>query len=140
MSFDPKIIKESFELAKPIANDVVDKFYEFLWSDYPESKALFDGVNMNHQKKALLNSLVFAVENCDNTDKLIPYLEAMGSRHLNYGTQEEHYPIVGATLLKTFEFFFKEKWTPELNEQWSNCYGVISSVMISGAKKHQKAA
>lgn len=135
MSFDAKIIKSSFEVAKPIGKDVVNKFYEFLWTDYPAAKALFEKTNMDKQKGALLNSLVFIVDNVEKPDKLLPYLKQMGARHTQYGTQESHYDLVGASLLKTFAFFFKDKWTAELKQNWTAAYGVIAKTMIEGARE-----
>lgn len=134
MSLNIELIKASFEQAKPIAQKIADKFYEFLWEDYPTSKALFDGVKMDSQKKALINSLVFIVENLEEEEKLVQYLSSMGERHLKYGTQEEHYDWVGASLLKTFAFFFQDEWTDELEEQWSMAYNFIAQTMIEGAK------
>lgn len=135
MSLNISLIKESFEKAKPIADQVANKFYEFLWGDYPQSKQLFNGVNMEKQKKALINSLVFIVDNIDNGDKVIPYLEKMGVRHINYGTKDEHYSWVGNSLIKTFAHFFGDSWTVELEENWTTAYGLIANTMIQAAHK-----
>ena len=133
MQLDPKIIRSSFELAKPIANQVADKFYEILWGTYPASKALFVNVDMARQKQALIGSLVYIVDHIEDEAALMKYLKDMGARHINYGAEFPHYEMVGDSLLKTFEFFFKEKWTPELKGQWTLAYGVIAQVMKQGA-------
>lgn len=140
MALDPKIIKESFEVAKPLADEVVAKFYEFLWTDYPESKALFEKVSMEDQKKALIGSLVFIVDHLEETEKVVKYLEDMGARHVNYGVETAHYGWVGSTLLKTFAHFFGEKWTPELKAQWTEAYTIISTTMQNGAAQVAKKA
>lgn len=128
------IIRESFELAKPIGKKVVAKFYEFLLQDYPQAKGLFKDLNMEQQKMALLNSLVYIVDHIDKPEALQNYLFKMGQRHTKYGAEEEHYDWVGASLLKTFAFFFKEAWTKELQAQWTIAYQYISSVMIEGQR------
>ena len=133
MSLNIELIRESFEKAKPIAGEVADKFYEFLWGDYSQSKALFEGVNMDKQKKALIGSLVFIVDNVDNAEKLVPYLHSMGERHTAYGTQKEHYAWVGQSLLKTFAHFFGEDWTKELEGEWIKAYNFIAETMMEGA-------
>ncbi len=129
------MIKESFEAAKPIGDKVVNKFYEFLFKDYPATRSMFKGVEMENQKKALLNSLVFIVDNVESPEKLVPYLKKMGGRHVAYGTKEEHYGAVGGTLLKTFKHFLGDAWTNELNEEWAKAYGVIADLMIQGARE-----
>jgi hemoglobin-like flavoprotein len=133
MSLNVEIIRGSFEKAKPIAGKVADKFYEFLWGDFPASQALFEEVDMKVQKKVLMNGLTMIVDHVDDPDKLVPYLKDMGKRHVRYGAQEEHYNWVGQSLIKTFAFFFGDDWTDELEGEWLAAYGVISQVMLEGA-------
>lgn len=135
MSIDINIIRESFEKAKPIAVEIADKFYETLWSDFPAAKNLFLDSDMTKQKKSLIHSLIYVVDNIDEPQKLIPYLESMGERHLKYGTKEEHYDWVGSSLLKTFAHFFGQDWTEELKQQWTLAYSFIAETMKEGAKK-----
>ena len=106
MSLDVNIIKSSFEKAKPIGPKVVHQFYEFLFSDYPDAKSLFERTNMLKQEKTLLNSLVFIVDHLTDEKVLRDYLFKMGQRHTEYGVAESHYDWVGASLLKTFAYFF----------------------------------
>lgn len=134
MSLDINMIRSSFEKAKPIAGDVANKFYEFLFQDYPAAKGLFTDVNMAAQKKALINSLVYIVDHLEDGEKLTNYLKKMGSRHVNYGTEPEHYSWVGQSLLKTFAFFFGDEWTPELKSQWTQAYTFIAETMLEGAE------
>lgn len=133
MSLNVKMIRDSFELAKPIADKIADRFYVNLWGDYPSSKVLFEGVDMAKQKSALVGSLVQVVDNLDQPAKLTTFLKALGGRHNKYGTEEVHYEWVGASLLKTFGEFFGEAWTPALKEQWTEAYQFIAETMRSGA-------
>ena len=135
MSLDPQVIKDSFELAKPIAKEVSEKFYEILFQDHPEARELFASVVMPDQQMRLVESLVYIVANVDKPDKLVPYLKNMGSRHTYYNISDEHYGWVGESLLKTFAFFFKHKWTPQLKQQWTLAYGVIAETMQAGAQE-----
>jgi hemoglobin-like flavoprotein len=137
-SLNVKVIRDSFDAVKPIADDVVTKFYEILWRDYPAAKGVFANVDMDNQRKLLINSLVYIVDNLENSEKLITYLKRMGKRHVNYGTEPEHYDWVGASLLKAFSFFLGSDWTPRLKEQWTIAYGVIAETMKEGAKEATK--
>ncbi|OUR96666.1 hypothetical protein A9Q84_10000 [Halobacteriovorax marinus] len=134
MGLKVKLLRSSFDKVKPMANEFVDNFYENLWSDYPGSKPLFEKVDMKKQKAALIGSLVHIVDNLESP-KLEGYLKGMGARHNNYGTEEEHYGWVGASLLKSFAYFFDDEWDKELNQAWTEAYGVISSLMIAGASE-----
>lgn len=133
MALNVQMIRDSFSIAKPIAPQVMDKFYELLFTDYPKLKPLFNESRMEQQKKALTMGLVFIVENLEQTENLSEYLRQSGKRHFGYGVKTEHYDMVGATLLKTFAHFFQEKWTAELKTEWTNAFGVIKTLMIEGA-------
>ncbi|GAB4014970.1 MAG: hypothetical protein Fur0010_13570 [Bdellovibrio sp.] len=133
MSLNIELLRQSFEKVVPISEQVADQFYTFLWGDYPAAKALFKGVDMKTQKKALIKSLVYIVDHLDNPEKLSEYLRQMGKRHVDYGTKEEHYELVGNTLIKTFAHFFGNDWTEELNDEWIKAYGAITTWMLEGA-------
>lgn len=123
-------------MAKPIGMEVAEKFYEILWEDFPAVKAMFQGLDMQTQKRALMSSLTFVVDNVDNPEKLIPYLKSMGERHVKYGVEEEHYEWVGQSLLKTFVFFFEDNWTDELQDEWISAYNVVANTMQEGAAEY----
>lgn len=137
---DPKVIKDSFENVKPIAQEAITYFYDYMFEKYPAAKELFKNVDMSSQKEQLINSLVYIVTNLEDGEKLTSYLKGLGSRHVNYGVQEPHYDIVGECLLATFAHFFGDKWTAELNSNWTEAYGAIKGLMLEGAKTHQNAA
>jgi len=46
----------------------------------------------------------------------------MGKRHVTYGTKDEHYQLVGRSLLKTFGQFLGGDWTPDLQNEWGKGY------------------
>jgi hemoglobin-like flavoprotein len=131
------MIRESFQKIIPVAGDFLNAFYNDLFTDYPAARGLFADVDMNNQKGLLGNSLVYVVANLENTDKLVKYLKSMGKRHITYGTQDEHYQLVGASLLKTFGQFLGSDWTPDLQNEWVKAYTVIAETMIAGGKDAQ---
>jgi hemoglobin-like flavoprotein len=133
MSLPLELLEESFEKIKPIAPQFADTFYENLFSDYPESQALFAHTNMAQQKQHLVKALALIVANLRDPDALTANLKALGSRHLTYGAITEHYPLVGSTLLKTMSFYLANEWTPEVKQAWIDAYDAIASIMLEGA-------
>ena len=129
---DVNKIRESFEIIKPIAANVADKFYELLFTDFPSSRELFKGVDLEMQQKALINSLSYVVDHLEDANKLKKFLNDLGSRHANYGTEELHFEWVGCSLLKTLKFFFAEKWTDDLEKEWVDAFLIISKFMKEG--------
>ncbi len=139
MSLNISLIRESFEEVKPIADEVVSYFYKTLFDTYPASQSLFDKTDMEKQKKALIGSLVTIVDSIDSTEHLVPYLKKLGARHVKYGTKEEHYSMVGRSLITTFRHFFGNNWTTELEDQWVLAIGIIADQMLEGAREFEKA-
>jgi nitric oxide dioxygenase len=138
MSLEVKLLEASFEKIKPQANEFADSFYENLFTANPEAKPLFANTNMGEQKQKLLASLVLVVENLQKPDLLNDRLKGLGARHVQYGTLPEHYPLVGAALLTTFEQYLDNEWTPEVKQAWVDAYGVISEIMLDGADYSQE--
>lgn len=128
-----QLLKDTFELAKPIAIDIVSKMYENLFNSHPEAKGLFENVNFDTQKQVLANSIAFIVENVEDGERLTTYLQKMGARHINYGTEPEHYDWVGEALLGALEFYMGDDWTDEVKDTWTAAFGFIATTMQDGA-------
>lgn len=133
MSLNVELLEKSFAAVAPHGEQLVDVFYRNLFADYPEVVSLFENAEMAEQKKKLLASLKLVVENLRRPEVLIPTLEKMGAQHVAYGAREEHYPAVGATLLKSLAEVAGDLWNDELNQAWADAYGLVSEKMISGA-------
>jgi hemoglobin-like flavoprotein len=134
MSLQVEILEQSFERVKPQANDFSFSFYQNLFNDYPQLRPLFAKTNMEQQQQKLMMSLVLVVENLHNPSYLKVILKNLGERHVSYRTLKEHYPMVGAALLKTLESYLGKDWTPEVKQAWTHAYGVLVELMLEGAK------
>ena len=139
MPLQAETLEQSFEKIKPQANEFVSSFYENLFTDYPEAKPLFANVDMDNQGKKLLSSLVLVIQNLRMPEVLGDALKGLGARHVQYGTLPEHYPLVGNTLLKTFQQYLGADWTPEVKQAWVDAYEAITEIMLDGADYAQEA-
>ena len=129
-----EILEESFALLAPEADELVDTFYENLLAN-KEIRPLFAHVDMEGQKKHLINGLVLVVENLRKPEKLAAALRVMGERHQGYGVLAEHYPVVGKTLLGAMEELAGEAWTAEVESAWSDALNLISNTMLTAYKE-----
>ena len=134
MSLNVEVLEQSFERVKPYTAVFASSFYDNLFNDYPQVQILFANTDMKEQEKKLIYSLVLVVENLRNPGYLTTVLQHLGERHVRYGTIREHYPLVGAALLKTFESYLGQDWTPEVKQAWIDAYGTIVDIMLEGAK------
>ncbi len=133
MALNVELLSESFGLVKPRAEEVAHSFYENLFADYPETQTLFADTNMPEQRMHLVKALAMVVENLRKPDVLSDSLKGLGARHVNYGILPQHYPMVGGSLLKTFESYLGAEWTPEVRQAWVDAYAAIAALMLEGA-------
>lgn len=137
MALNVSVLENTFKLVEPRANEFAASFYETLFTDCPAALPLFANTDLAKQQKKLIMSLVYVVGNLRYPDNLTKTLKDLGAKHVNYGAMHEHYPIVGASLLKTFETYIGSEWTPEVKQSWTDAYEVISNIMLEGAREHE---
>lgn len=133
MALAVDLLEDSFDLVAPRGDELVDLFYANLFASSGEVAGLFDGVDMARQKKMLLAALVSVRKSLRDIPSLVPTLEALGARHVRYGTLPAHYRLVGAALLAALETVAGEGWSPEVEQAWGDAYAAISEIMLAGA-------
>jgi NAD(P)H-flavin reductase/hemoglobin-like flavoprotein len=127
------LIRSSFALVAPQAEELARHFYATLFGRAPETRDLFP-VNMEVQRSRLLRALVHVVQMVDRPDELVPFLEQLGRDHRKFGVLAEHYDAVGAALLGTVAEFAGPAWTPRVERAWTNAYGIVASAMRAAAQ------
>ncbi len=132
-------IRQSFTLIEPNAEQLVNRFYNRLFSDNPGLRPMFPK-DMAEQKKMLLGAIALVVSNIDNFDRIEGALETMGARHVSYGAQEAHYPVVRDTLLAAMQDIAGEAWNQTFHDAWEAGLNVVAEVMIRGARTGQTKA
>lgn len=127
-----EIIRSSFALVEPKAEELGRHFYAVLFSRAPETRDLFP-VNMEVQRSRLLRALVHVVQMVDQPDQLVPFLEQLGRDHRKFGVVTQHYDAVGAALLSAIGTFAGDAWTPPVEKAWTDAYGVVAGAMRAAA-------
>jgi hemoglobin-like flavoprotein len=128
------LLKQSFEMVAPQKEAFAHSFYERLFSYYPETKQLFAQTNMKRQEGSLVATLAIVVAGVERGDNLTPILQELGKKHQVYGAKAEHYPLVGGVLLETFNEYLGPKFTPEMEDAWSQAFEVISGQMLTSVQ------
>lgn len=127
-----RILRTSFALVAPHADELGRHFYAVLFSMAPETRDLFPA-NMEVQRSRLLRALVHVVQMVDQPDELVPFLQQLGRDHRKFGVLSQHYDAVGGALLSALEHFAGEAWTPAVAGAWTDAYGVIAGAMREAA-------
>lgn len=127
------LVQSSWAQVSPIATQAAALFYSNLFEADPSLKPLFKG-DMVQQGQKLMQMIGAAVGKLGDLDTLVPILQNLGRRHVDYGVQPAHYDTVGGSLLKTLEQGLGAAFTPEVKAAWTEVYGVMAGVMIQAAE------
>jgi nitric oxide dioxygenase len=133
-----KPVQQSFAKIAPIADKAAEMFYGRLFEIAPQVRKLFPD-DMAEQRKKLMATLAIVVNGLDNMDAILPAAGALAKRHVAYGAQAAHYPVVGEALLWTLEKAVGRSWTPEVAAAWASAYSALSSFMINTARSQESA-
>ena len=128
------IVKSTWAMVVPIADQAGLLFYSRLFEIAPETRMLFTGTSIPEQSKKLLAMLSYVVSKLDKIETLLDEVYALAQRHVHYGVKTEHYDKVGEALLWTLAQGLQNAWTDETRNAWINCYVVLSQAMIHGAE------
>lgn len=127
-----QLVQDSFKKVLPIADQAMVIFYDQLFAINPSVKSLFPSSpgQMGNQRNKLKAMLAAAVAGLSNLEKLVPILQNLGRKHVDYGVTSAHYSDVGAALLGTLEIGLGDDFTSEVKQAWTDVYAVMANTMI----------
>lgn len=134
-----ELIRNSFALVEPQAEELGKHFYATLFSRAPATRELFP-VNMEVQRSRLLRALVHVVQMVDQPDDLLPFLEQLGRDHRKFGVLTEHYDAVGHALLSAIAANAGDAWTQDVEKAWTDAYGIVAGAMHTAASAERGPA
>ena len=111
--------------------DFGSRFYLQLSSDYPETKAIFDSINMQAQHTRFIGMLSLIMLRMKNDRPVIPLVQDLGKQHEHYGVKDEHFEFFGATLMKVLQQVLGREFNAYMRDAWSAVYVEITRIMKS---------
>jgi len=133
MALDLDALETSFDLVAPRGDELVDTFYTRLFATAPAVEPLFARTDLAHQKTMLLATLVLLRKSLRDLGAVVPKLQELGRRHVDYGARPEHYPVVGEVLIDSMAEVAGPQWRPEYGRAWAAALAVVAGVMVEGA-------
>src|SRR5262245_31485059 len=133
MNLDLQALETSFDLIAPRGDELMDEFYSRLFEAAPAVMPLFANTDLKRQKTMLLGTLVLLRKSLRDLDAIVPKLRDLGARHVAYGAQPDHYPVVGQALLGAMAAVAGSAWRPEYESAWTEAFGVVAGAMLEGA-------
>jgi hemoglobin-like flavoprotein len=127
------LVQETWKAVASISDQAADLFYARLFELDPSLRPLFKS-DRKEQGQKLMQMIGVCVAGLDRLDQLVPAVEALGQRHVDYGVMESHYDTVGAALLWTLGQGLGEAFTPQVEQSWAEVYQTLAGTMKSVAK------
>lgn len=130
--------KEICKATAPVIEEhgeaITTRMYEILFSNYPETKALFSEAPENQHKKLAAAIAAYAA-NIDNLDVLGKAVEGMAQRHVKTKVKPEHYPMVGTSLLQAIKDVLGDAATDDVINAWKEAYFFLGDILIAREKE-----
>ena len=126
------LVQDSWEKVTPIAETAAELFYGRLVETDDSARQLFEGVDMKEQGRKLMDMIGIAVAGLGDLGTLAPALHDLGQQHAGFGVKDPHFDSVGAALLWTLGQGLGDEFTKEVEEAWTEVYGVLAGAMKEG--------
>jgi hemoglobin-like flavoprotein len=126
------LLRRSFDRIAPQSGIAAMIFYRNLFTLDPSLRSLFH-TTIELQGRKFMDSLEYAVASLENPQAVISALEAMGRRHVTYGTKPGHYATVVKALLQTLGECLEKEFTPAVEAAWRRALEFVAETMQRGA-------
>lgn len=133
------LVRETFKPVAAIRDDAAALFYGRLFEIAPETRPLFRG-DLKTQGSKLMSAIAVVVAGLDRLDQILPEVQAMAVRHVDYGVEDRHYAVVGEALIWTLEKGLGPQLTPDARRAWIEAYGLLSGAMIAAVETAREPA
>ena len=130
-----QLVQDSWKQVLPISDQAAELFYGRLFELEPSYRRLFT-TDPTEQGRKLMQMITVAVNGLNRLDTIVPAVEELGLRHLDYDVTEEMYDTVGEALLWTLEQGLGEAFTVDVEMAWIETYQTLADVMKSAAYSH----
>lgn len=128
------LVRDSWSRVVPIADQAAILFYGKLFELDPSLQPMFKG-DMTEQGKKLMRMIGIAVDNLDRLEEVVPAVQELGVKHLEYGVKNSQYDTVGEALLWTLGQGLGDNFTTDVMSAWTDVYGLLAGTMKDAARE-----
>lgn len=132
------IITATVPLLETGGEALTTHFYKTMLAEYPEVRPLFNQAHQasGAQPRALANGVLMYARNIDRLEALGPLAGQIVNKHVALQIQPEHYPIVGACLLRAIrEVLGVEIATDAVIDAWGAAYQQLAEILIAAERE-----
>lgn len=129
-----EIVKATAPAVAANAEKITARMYEILFTDYPETEALFENAAPDQHKK-LASAVSAYAANIDNLAVLSKAVDKMATTHVATNVKPEHYPMVGLSILGAIKDILGEAATEDVVNAWKEAYFFLADILIAREKE-----
>ena len=136
------IVKATVPLLETGGEALTTHFYRIMLGEYPQVRPLFNQAHQasGAQPRALANSVLMYAKNIDRLEGLGNLPAQIINKHVSLQVLPEHYPIVGACLLRAIrEVLGAEIATDEVLAAWGAAYQQLADILIGAEEQAYRA-
>ena len=128
------LVKTSWDKVKPISETAAELFYGKLFEIDPSLKSMFPS-DMTEQGRKLMAMINTAVNALDKLESIVPAVQDLGKRHVDYGVTDAMYDSVGEALIWTLGQGLGEEFTDDVKAAWVETYTILATTMKEASKE-----
>lgn len=131
--YDIVLVEHNFAVMMQFSDAMAERFYQRLFTEYPQVMPLFKSVTIEGQHKKLLASMVLLIQHLRDSEMLEDYLQGLGGRHQQYGIEASHYEMFIENWLSILAEFSDQDWSEPLQLAWRNVLEYVAELMQTPA-------
>ncbi|WP_342133260.1 NO-inducible flavohemoprotein [Hydrogenophaga sp. OTU3427] len=136
------IVKSTVPLLETGGEALTTHFYRIMLGEYPQVRPLFNQAHQasGDQPRALANSVLMYAKHIDRLEALGDLPAQIINKHVSLQVLPEHYPIVGACLLRAIrEVLGADIATDEVIAAWGVAYQQLADILIGAEEQAYRA-
>lgn len=136
------IVKSTVPLLETGGEALTTHFYRIMLGEYPQVRPLFNQAHQasGDQPRALANSVLMYAKHIDRLEALGDLPAQIINKHVSLQVLPEHYPIVGACLLRAIrEVLGADIATDEVIAAWGAAYQQLADILIGAEEQAYRA-
>jgi nitric oxide dioxygenase len=135
------IVKATVPALQAHGEAITSHFYRIMFESHPEVKAFFNEAHQaaGSQARALAGAVLAYATYIDRLDEIAGALPRIIQKHAALGVLPEHYPVVGACLLRAIKDVLGDAATDEIIAAWGEAYQSLASLLIAAEEEVYRA-
>ncbi len=123
-------VEQSFATLSSQSEIFSQKFYDYLFEQYPQLQHLFKSISAKGQQKNMLAAMELLVQNLHKPEILKDYLYSVAVMHAEQGGSADDYSMFSDALVAVMAELLGKYWTVEVQQAWQNTLNKVETIML----------